>query len=91
MGGKPQPIEPEDGNPGRTVEFCQHSVNKKLKNDGKRRKVVKGKSPGQRLFLSKLPGSEIAPSFPRTEEVRGSNPLTSTRREPQVNWGFLVL
>ena len=58
-------------------EFCQHSVNKKLKNDGRRRKAVKGKSPGQRLFLSKLPGSEIAPSFPRTEEATTSDPARS--------------
>ena len=60
-------------------EFCQHSVNKKLKYDAKRRKAVKGKSPGQRLFLSKRPGQRTAPSFPRTEEARGSNPLTSTK------------
>ena len=72
-------------------EFCQHSVNKKLKNDGKRREVTKDKRPGQGPILSELPGQGIARFFPRTEEVRGSNPLTSTHRRPQCLLGFSVI
>ncbi len=46
---------------------------------------MKDETPDQRLFLSKLPGQRIGPSFPRTEEARGSNPLTSTYEGPVMS------
>ncbi len=38
--------------------------------------------PGQRAILLISPGQRIGLLFPRTEEVVGSNPITSTPRNP---------
>jgi hypothetical protein len=46
--------------------------------------------PAQRRLLSVSPDNGTKPYLPRTEEARGSNPLTSTYRDPRDSRGFLV-
>ena len=48
------------------------------------------KPPAQKRFPSVLPVQRIAPILPRTEEARGSNPLTSTQ-EALMRMGASVL
>jgi hypothetical protein len=47
--------------------------------------------PVQMLFLDVFPGQRTGSIFPRTEEVVGANPITSTQRRPLLSEGFLLL